>query len=95
MGLTKYTVVVPDADMPHRPCCFLSLSLLPLCQYDHAYTLESREERMEILMSALWRGVFMNNESIKEPHVRVIAEYMDSELSDVYEIGAVRGACLA
>lgn len=63
-------------------------TFVTLVQYDHAYTLESREERMEILMSALWRGVFMNNESIKEPHVRVIAEYMDSELSDVYEIGA-------
>ena len=58
-------------------------------------TLRATEERMEILMSALWRGVFMNNESIKEPHVRVIAEYMDSELADVYEIDAVRGACLA
>lgn len=50
---------------------------------------------MEILMSALWRGVFMSNESIKEPHVRMIAEYMDSELADVYDIDAVRGACLA
>lgn len=45
---------------------------------------------MEILMSALWRGVFMNNESIKEPHVRVIAEYMDKELAEVYQIDAVR-----
>ena len=49
---------------------------------------------MEIMMSALWRGVFMGNESIKEPHVRVIAEYLDSELADVYEIDAVRGVRL-
>lgn len=45
---------------------------------------------MEILMAALWRGIFMGNEAIKEPHVRVMAEYMDRELADVYEIDAVR-----
>lgn len=94
MDLPINAVAVHGADTS-RAGCVLSLSLLPLYQYDHAYTLESREERMKILMSALWRGVFMNNESIKEPHVRVIAEYMDSELADVYDIDAVRGACSA
>lgn len=60
-------------------------------QYDHAYTLESRTERMDVLTSALWRGVFMSDESIKEPHVRVLAEYIDTELADIYAVDAVRG----
>ncbi|CAM9832338.1 unnamed protein product [Pylaiella littoralis] len=63
-------------------------TFLTLVQYDHAYTLESREERMHILTSALWRGVFMSDESIKEPHVRVLAEYIDSELDDIYAVDA-------
>lgn len=44
-------------------------------------------------MAALWRGIFMGNEAIKEPHVRVIAEYIDRELADVYDIDAVRLSC--
>ncbi len=44
---------------------------------------------MEVLMSALWRGVFKGDESIKEPHVRVLAEYIDSELADIYAVDVV------
>lgn len=36
----------------------------------------------------------MSDESIKEPHVRVMAEYIDSELNQLYEIDAVRCAGL-
>lgn len=45
---------------------------------------------MDLLSSALWGGVFMSDESIKEPHVRVVAEYIDSELADMYAVDAVR-----
>lgn len=47
---------------------------------------------MHILTSALWRGVFMSDESIKEPHVRALAEYIDSELADIYAVDVVRVA---
>lgn len=45
---------------------------------------------MNVLTSALWTGIFMSDESIKEPHVRVLAEYIDSELADIYAVDAVR-----
>ena len=45
---------------------------------------------MEILTGALWRGVYMKNDSVKESHVRAMAEYMDQELADVYDVDAVR-----
>ncbi|CBN76003.1 conserved unknown protein [Ectocarpus siliculosus] len=63
-------------------------TFITLVQFDHAYTLESREERMDVLTSALWRGVYMSDESIKEPHVRVLAEYVDAELADIYAVDA-------
>ncbi|CAM9363868.1 unnamed protein product [Scytosiphon promiscuus] len=63
-------------------------TFITLVQYDHAFTLESREERMGILKSALWTGIFMSDESIKESHVRVLAEYMDAELADIYAVDA-------
>eukprot|EP00752_Nemacystus_decipiens_P005308 g4815.t1 len=63
-------------------------TFMTLVQYDHAYTLESRSERMDVLTSALWTGIFMSDESIKEPHVRVLAEYIDSELADIYAVDA-------
>ena len=44
---------------------------------------------MDVLTSALWRGIFKGDESIKEPHVRVLAEYIDSELADIYAVDVV------
>lgn len=31
----------------------------------------------------------MSDESIKEPHVRALAEYIDSELADIYAVDVV------
>lgn len=45
---------------------------------------------MDVLTSALWRGVYMSDESVKEPHVRVLAEYVDAELADIYAVDVVR-----
>eukprot|EP00903_Cladosiphon_okamuranus_P008796 g8425.t1 len=64
-------------------------TFMTLVQYDHAYTLESRTERMDVLTSALWNGIFMGDASVKEPHVRVLAEYIDSELADIYAVDAL------
>lgn len=61
-----------------------------LPQYDHAYTLETRKERLESLKGALWRGVYMSDDRIQEAHVQVVAEYIDSELADMYNLNAVR-----
>lgn len=44
---------------------------------------------MDVLTSALWRGVYMSDESIKEPHVRVLAEYVDAELADISAVDVV------
>lgn len=46
---------------------------------------------MESLANALWRGVYMSNETVKMPLARMMAEYVDSELSDMYALDAVRG----
>lgn len=69
---------------------YAALCALSRCQYDHAYTLESRDERLDFLCGALWRGVYMSCDKITEQHVRLMAEYIDSELADVYAIASVR-----
>lgn len=72
----------PPADLPPAFARFV--------QYDHACTLEDREERLGLLANALWRGVYMSNENIKMPLARMMAEYVDSELDDMYALDAVR-----
>lgn len=59
-------------------------------QFDHAYTHETPEERLETLAGALWRSVYMRNEGLKEGHVRKLAQYVDTELADMYEVDKVR-----
>lgn len=67
-----------------------------LCQYDHAYSLEDREERLDALSGALWRGIYSRNTRLDEELVRLMAEHVDSELSDVYALDedALFGGCI-
>lgn len=59
-------------------------------QYDHAYTHETAEDRLDTLSGALWRSVYLRNEGLKEGHVRTLAQYVDSELAEMYEVDKVR-----
>lgn len=46
---------------------------------------------MDSLAGAIWRTVYARNESVGEERVRLMAEYVNSELLDVYEVDKVRG----
>ncbi|CAM9625840.1 unnamed protein product [Discosporangium mesarthrocarpum] len=65
-----------------------------LVQYDHAYTLEDEEERIDMLAGALWRGVYMRSEEMdgmSEEHVLTLARYIDGELQGMLQVPQVRG----
>lgn len=83
-GVVVVRTFHPSADLPSAVARFV--------QYDHACTLEDREERLGLLANALWRGVYMSNEDVKMPLARMMAEYVDSELNGMYELDTVREA---
>lgn len=80
----------PLCSSHHRPADGSARPRSQSIQYDHAYTLEDREERLDALSGALWRGIYSRNTKLDEDLVRLMAVHVDSELSDMHALDEVR-----